>query len=57
MLPVKVVRVMEGWLIEDPDGARGWVVARLLSPERGAIVIGEGLAELRDGPSHDAMLK
>jgi len=57
-LPVKVVRVMEGWrLIEDPDGARGWVVARLLSPERGAIVIGEGLAELRDGPSHDAMLK
>lgn len=57
-LPVKVVRVMEGWrLIEDPDGARGWVVARLLSPERGAMVIGEGLAELRDGPSHDAMLK
>ena len=39
-LPVKVVRLMEGWrLIEDPDGARGWVVARLLSPDRGAIVI------------------
>jgi len=27
-LPVKVLRVMEGWrLIEDPDGARGWVLA------------------------------
>ncbi|HBQ91577.1 MAG TPA: hypothetical protein DD795_00955, partial [Erythrobacter sp.] len=57
-LPVKVLRLMEGWrLIEDPDGAQGWVVARLLSPDRGAIVIGDGLAELRDGPSHDAMLK
>ena len=56
-LPVKVVRVMEGWrLIEDPDGARGWVVARLLSPERGAIVIGEGLADMRAGDSADDTL-
>ncbi len=48
-LPVKVVRVLQGWrLVEDPDGARGWIVARLLSPERGAIVVGDGLAELRD---------
>ena len=48
-LPVKVVRVMQGWrLVEDPDGTRGWVVARLLTPERGAIVIGDGLAELRE---------
>ena len=29
-LPVKVVRVMQGWrLVEDPDGERGWIVARL----------------------------
>jgi SH3-like domain-containing protein len=43
-LPVKVLRLMEGWrLIEDPDGARGWVVARLLSPERAAIVNGAPL--------------
>lgn len=57
-LPVKVVRVMEGWrLIEDPDGARGWVVARLLSPERCAIVIGEGLADMRAGDSADDTLK
>src|SRR5687768_10053317 len=47
-LPVKVVRVMQGWrLVEDPDGARGWIVARLLNPARGAMVIGEGLAEMR----------
>ena len=45
-LPVKVLRVMQGWrLVEDPDGTRGWIVARLLTPDRGAIVIGEGLAE------------
>lgn len=57
-LPVKVLRLMEGWrLVEDPDGAKGWVVARLLSPDRGAIVIGEGLADLREGDSADAALK
>ena len=57
-LPVKVVRVMEGWrLIEDPAGDRGWVVARLLSPDRGALVVGDQPAAMRDGPSTDAALK
>ncbi|MBX7481172.1 SH3 domain-containing protein [Qipengyuania qiaonensis] len=57
-LPVKVVRMMQGWrLIEDPDGARGWVVARLLSPDRGAIVIGEGNTELRAGGAGNAPIK
>jgi len=38
-LPVKVLRVMEGWrLIQDPDGSRGWMLARFLKRERGAIV-------------------
>ncbi|MCF8881411.1 hypothetical protein L5849_01730 [Erythrobacter sp. SN021] len=57
-LPVKVLRLMEGWrLIEDPDGARGWVVARLLSPERAAIVTGEGLADMRADGNDGAALK
>ena len=57
-LPVKVLRLMEGWrLIEDPDGARGWVVARLLSPERAAIVTGEGLADMRADGNDGAPLK
>lgn len=57
-LPVKVIRVMEGWrLIEDPDGAQGWVVARLLTPERGAIVIGEGLTSIRSEPDDSSTLK
>lgn len=57
-LPVKVLRVMEGWrFIEDPDGTRGWVVARLLSPDRGAIVSGRGLAEMRADADPGAQLK
>ena len=54
-LPVKVVRVNQGWrLVEDPDGERGWIVARLLDPDRGAIVVGAGLAEMRAGPEAGA---
>ena len=57
-LPVKVVRVMQGWrLVEDPDGERGWIVARLLDPDRGAIVVGEGLAEMRASPEADAAIR
>lgn len=57
-LPVKVIRLHEGWrLVQDPDGARGWIVARLLNPERGAIVVGEGLAEVRESPDPASGLK
>ena len=57
-LPIKVVRLMQGWrLVEDPDGARGWIVARLLDPDRGAIIIGEGLAEIRAEPSAGSALR
>jgi SH3-like domain-containing protein len=54
-LPVKVLRVMQGWrLVQDPEGARGWIIARLLTPDRGAIVIGKGLAELREAADPEA---
>ncbi len=54
-LPVKVIRLHEGWrLVEDPDGTRGWIVARLLNPERSAIVTGEGLAAIREEPSESS---
>ncbi|MEO6153805.1 MAG: SH3 domain-containing protein [Croceibacterium sp.] len=56
-LPVKVVRVNQGWrLVEDPDGTRGWIVARLLKPERTALVIGKGAAEMRDGAGGGKLL-
>jgi SH3-like domain-containing protein len=57
-LPVKVVRLMQGWrLVRDPEGTQGWVVARLLSPERSAIVIGEGLAAMHEEPSGTSELR
>ena len=57
-LPVKVIRVMEGWrLIEDPDGTRGWVVQRLLTPDRGAIVIGEGESAIYADPNATSKVK
>lgn len=57
-LPLKVVRVHEGWrLVRDPDGAEGWVTANLLSKERGALVIGKGLAAIRADPGDGAKLK
>lgn len=56
-LPVKVLRLMEGWrLVEDPDGTRGWMLARFLTRQRSAFVKGEGLAEMRDKAAADARL-
>jgi SH3-like domain-containing protein len=50
-LPVKVVAVHEVWRkVEDPDGDQGWMHVRLLSPNRTALVIGSGVAALRDDP-------
>lgn len=57
-LPVRVLRKKEGWrLVEDPDGARGWMLGRFLTLDRGAIVIGDGLAAMRSGPSAGSALK
>lgn len=47
-LPLKVVRMVDGWrLVRDPDGEQGWIIARLLTPQRAALVIGEGTADMR----------
>jgi len=54
-LPVKVLRINQGWrLVEDPEGTQGWMVARLLTPDRGAIVVGEGLAEMHEAADSGA---
>jgi SH3-like domain-containing protein len=38
-LPVRVVKTYPNWrMIEDPDGARGWMLVTLLSDTRTAIV-------------------
>ena len=56
-LPVKVIRLREGWrLVQDPDGAQGWILARLLKPERTALVTGKGLAAIRESGEEHAKL-
>ena len=57
-LPVKVVRVREGWrLIQDHEGTQGWVSQSQLNPKLGALIIGDGPADLRQGPSADTALR
>lgn len=57
-LPLKVLRTKDGWrLVQDPDGARGWILSRFLTRKRGAIVVGKGLTEMRERGNGDAALK
>lgn len=51
-LPVRVIRLREGWrLVQDHEGTQGWIASSQLSPKLGAMVIGDGTAELRQEPS------
>ena len=57
-LPVKVVRLLQGWrYVEEPDGTTGWISACLLSRQRTAVVTGEGLAPMRAAPEAAAHLR
>ncbi len=57
-LPVKVVRLREGWrLMQDPDGTQGWVNESQLLLTRTAIITGEGLAAMRAEPNASAAIK
>lgn len=56
-LPIKVLRLKEGWrFVQDPEGAKGWMLARFLTPERGALVVGKDLADMREKGSENARL-
>jgi SH3-like domain-containing protein len=47
-VPLKVLRMIGGWrLVEDIDGARGWMLAQFLTRTRTAAVKG-GVAEIRE---------
>ena len=57
-LPVKVLRSFQGWrLVEDPDGTQGWIYDSLLSQQRTAMVIGEGLVPMRETGADSAALR
>ena len=56
-LPVKVLRIVEGRrLVQDPDGARGWMMMRFLSRDRTAFVAGKDQAEMHSAPDADSNL-
>jgi len=57
-LPVKVVRLREGWrLVEDHEGTRGWVASSQLSITRHVLVEGDTLAALREDAEADSGLR
>lgn len=57
-LPVKVIRKREGWsLVVDHEGTQGWIANSQLSGARGAMVIGEGVTELREEPNTSATIR
>lgn len=52
LLPLKVMRVQENWwLVQDPGGARGWVLSSLMAKKRCAIVQGDDLAGMHESGS------
>lgn len=58
-MPLKVLRMKDdGWrFVEDHEGAQGWVVGRMLTPDRSVLVIGDGPAPMRAEASDNAALK
>ncbi len=56
-LPVRVLRESAGWrLVQDPDGARGWVILGFLNHERTAYVTAGDPVAMRAGPDTKARL-
>jgi SH3-like domain-containing protein len=56
-LPLKVLRIMDGWrLVQDPDGAQGWMRAQFLTRQRTGYVRGQEPADMRESPSGEARL-
>jgi SH3-like domain-containing protein len=50
-LPVKVVETYPSWRkVQDPDGVSGWMLQRLLSDTRTALVTGAEPRPLHEGP-------
>jgi SH3-like domain-containing protein len=56
-LPVRVVGTYPDWRkVRDPDGAEGWVFAKLLTSKRTAMVVG-AVRELRSSPDPGASVR
>jgi SH3-like domain-containing protein len=50
-LPIRVLEIYHDWRkVQDPDGTTGWMLVRLLSDQRTAIVRGAAPQELHEAP-------
>jgi len=48
-LPVKVLRIMQNWrLVQDPQGATGWIMVNMLVIGHDGFVIGQDPAEMHE---------
>lgn len=48
-LPLKVLRQMEGWvLVEDPDGARGWMLTQFVTRKAHTAMVRGGVIDIRE---------
>jgi SH3-like domain-containing protein len=57
-LPVRVVKKYDNWrLIQDPDGAQGWMLVTMLSDRRTAIVKPGDPRPIRVSPSDGAKIR
>jgi SH3-like domain-containing protein len=57
-LPVRVIKKYEIWrLIQDPDGAQGWMLVTMLSDRRTAIVKPGQPRPIRSGPSDNSTVR
>jgi SH3-like domain-containing protein len=57
-LPVRVVKKYQTWrLIQDPDGAQGWMLVTMLSDRRTGIVKPGEPRPVRTGPSDDTKVR
>ena len=57
-LPVRVIKKYETWrLIQDPDGAQGWMLVTMLSDRRTAMVKPGDPRPLRTGADDDAKIR
>ena len=56
-LPLKVLRVMQNWrLVEDPEGARGWIMVNMLALGHDGYIIGQNPAEMHEAPDANSRL-
>lgn len=56
-LPLKVLRIMQNWrLVQDPEGARGWIMVNMLVIGHDGFVTGKDPAEMHEMTDRNSRL-